>query len=134
MNVPRDRNVLRAVWLFKQAGKSFRRLEESASTLNLATHISEEPETKQVKNPFMLNSVLRIRILIFLSLDPYPDCDFSNIQMDCFLWNIRIQIVIFLILGIHSDYVLNNHNTEHRNTAEKFFFQGYFYRWFSWIV
>merc|ERR1719239_561115 len=41
------RNVLRAVWLFKQAGKSFRRLEESASTLNLATQISEEPETKQ---------------------------------------------------------------------------------------
>ena len=74
MNVPRYRNVLRAVWLFKQAGKSFRRLEESASTLNLATQISEEPETKQVKNQFMLNSVLRIRI--FWSLDPFPDCDF----------------------------------------------------------
>ena len=37
-----SRNVLTAVWLFKQAGKSFRRLEESASQLNLAT--AEEQE------------------------------------------------------------------------------------------
>ena len=45
--------MLRAVWLFKQAGKSFRRLEESASTLNLAAHIAEEAETIQVKTPLI---------------------------------------------------------------------------------